>query len=238
MDSAGTDADNPRMAAPLTASDRPRLFLLDGMALAYRAHFAIQCGAGRAGPVGPATSKGAPTGAVFGFLLALDRILEQEKPEELVVVVRRAGAHVPPPARTRTTRRRARRCRTRCVPQLDVDPPRGRRGRASRSSSVAGLRGRRRHRHAGAARGRARARTCGSSRATRTCCSSSATRVRLYNVLKPRRGRGRPRRRGEAIREGSASRPSSIIDVLGLMGDASDNVPGRARASARRPPHG
>ena len=67
------------MPSPLTASDRPRLFLLDGMALAYRAHFALM-----RSPL--TTSKGQPTSAVFGFLAALDRLRDQEAPEEVVVV--------------------------------------------------------------------------------------------------------------------------------------------------------
>src|SRR5437660_4683803 len=49
------------------------------MALAYRAHFAFL-----RSPL--ATSKGLPTGAVFGFLLTLERILAQEKPERIVVI--------------------------------------------------------------------------------------------------------------------------------------------------------
>src|SRR5262245_33837674 len=49
------------------------------MALAYRAHFALA-----RNPL--VTSKGLPTGAVFGFLLTLDRILAREKPERIAVV--------------------------------------------------------------------------------------------------------------------------------------------------------
>ncbi|MGH7150766.1 MAG: hypothetical protein ACREIU_08715, partial [Planctomycetota bacterium] len=52
-----------------------RLFLLDGTALAYRAHFALSRST-------RLTSKsGKPTGAIYGFLLTLRRLLEEEKPE-------------------------------------------------------------------------------------------------------------------------------------------------------------
>ncbi len=56
-----------------------RLFLLDGMALAYRAYYAfIQR---------PLTnSKGENTGAVYGFVTFLNRILSQEYPDHIAVV--------------------------------------------------------------------------------------------------------------------------------------------------------
>jgi len=56
----------------------PRLFLLDGMALVYRAHFAfIQ------NPI--RNSKGTNTSAVFGFTNTLLTILENERPSHLAV---------------------------------------------------------------------------------------------------------------------------------------------------------
>ncbi|MCS7082181.1 MAG: DNA polymerase I [Bacteroidota bacterium] len=58
---------------------RERLFLLDGMALAYRAHFAFI-----SRPL--LTSYGLNTSAVYGFALALLKLLEEEKPEYLAVV--------------------------------------------------------------------------------------------------------------------------------------------------------
>src|SRR5882672_5954296 len=56
----------------------PRLFLLDGTALAYRAHFALS----RSNLTSP---EGKPCGATYGFALTLRRILEQEHPERIVV---------------------------------------------------------------------------------------------------------------------------------------------------------
>lgn len=60
-------------------SKTERLFLLDGMALAYRAYYAfIQQ---------PLTnSKGENTGAVYGFVTFLNRILSQEYPDHIAVV--------------------------------------------------------------------------------------------------------------------------------------------------------
>lgn len=56
-----------------------RLFLLDGMALAYRAYFAFI-----SRPL--INSKGMNTSAIYGFTTALMRILDDEKPEHIAVV--------------------------------------------------------------------------------------------------------------------------------------------------------
>ena len=56
----------------------PRLFLIDGTALAYRSHFAFQRN--------PLTdSKGRNISAVFGFFATLFAIIEREQPEYLVI---------------------------------------------------------------------------------------------------------------------------------------------------------
>ncbi len=56
-----------------------RLFLLDGMALAYRAYFAFITR-----PL--INSKGENTSAVYGFVTSLMKILEDERPEHIAVV--------------------------------------------------------------------------------------------------------------------------------------------------------
>jgi DNA polymerase-1 len=56
-----------------------RMFLLDGMALAYRAYFAFINNPLK-------NSKGENTSAVFGFANALIKILEEEKPEYIAAV--------------------------------------------------------------------------------------------------------------------------------------------------------
>jgi DNA polymerase-1 len=58
---------------------RERLFLLDGMALAYRAYFTF---INR--PL--INSKGENTSAIFGFVNTLMKILDEEKPEHIAVV--------------------------------------------------------------------------------------------------------------------------------------------------------
>ncbi len=67
---------------PLTLEHKPEkkpaLFLLDGMALVYRAFFALQRADMR-------TRDGLPTGAVYGFLTTLLRIFESYSPEYLAI---------------------------------------------------------------------------------------------------------------------------------------------------------
>lgn len=57
---------------------KPGLYLLDGMAMVYRAFYALQQARMR-------TRDGVPTGAVFGFASSLLRIIEEYQPEYLAV---------------------------------------------------------------------------------------------------------------------------------------------------------
>jgi DNA polymerase-1 len=63
----------------MTSTSRERLFLLDGMALAYRAYFAF---INR--PL--MNSRGENTSAIYGFVQSLIKILDDEKPEHIAVV--------------------------------------------------------------------------------------------------------------------------------------------------------
>ena len=57
----------------------PKLFLIDGMSLVFRAYHAMI----RSGLQSPS---GEPTGAVFGFTNTITSLLEKEKPEHIAVV--------------------------------------------------------------------------------------------------------------------------------------------------------
>jgi DNA polymerase-1 len=61
---------------------RPRLFLIDGHALAYRTYFALT---GVGGGARFTTKSGETTAGVYGFVSVLLRLLENEKPEYLAV---------------------------------------------------------------------------------------------------------------------------------------------------------
>ncbi|SFL17683.1 DNA polymerase I [Geodermatophilus ruber] len=68
----------PTTAVPTGAGQRPRLLLLDGHSLAYRAFFAL--------PVENfSTTTGQPTNAVYGFTSMLINILRDEQPTHLAV---------------------------------------------------------------------------------------------------------------------------------------------------------
>jgi DNA polymerase-1 len=57
--------------------EEKRLFLIDGNSLLYRSYYAIRQ---------LSTSQGFPTNAIFGFVTALRKIIDQEKPDYLGVV--------------------------------------------------------------------------------------------------------------------------------------------------------
>jgi len=68
----------PEAARPEAPAGKPNLFLLDGMALVYRAYFALQ-------QAGMKTRDGIPTGAMHGFASALLKIYETWRPDHLAV---------------------------------------------------------------------------------------------------------------------------------------------------------
>ncbi|NBX18066.1 MAG: DNA polymerase I [Proteobacteria bacterium] len=59
-------------------SERPRLFIFDGMALLFRSFYAM----GRAGLTSP---EGMPTGAIFGFIKILQKIVKEQNPTHVAV---------------------------------------------------------------------------------------------------------------------------------------------------------
>src|SRR5690625_269895 len=67
----------PRVA-PVSSSSRPRLLLVDGHSMAYRAIFAL--------PVEYfATTTGQPTNAVYGFTSMLINLMRDEQPTPMAV---------------------------------------------------------------------------------------------------------------------------------------------------------
>jgi DNA polymerase-1 len=72
-DGAGMNLTDPPVAV---AGAKPDLFLIDGMALLYRAYFALL-------RAGMKTRDGRPTGALFGFMSTLLRIFETYHPRYL-----------------------------------------------------------------------------------------------------------------------------------------------------------
>ncbi len=203
------------MPSPLTASDRPRLFLLDGMALAYRAHFALM-----RSPL--TTSKGQPTSAVFGFLAALDRLRDQEAPEEIVVVF-----DAPEPTFRHKAYPEYKATREKMpdemIPQLAWIQ------RAVEGEGLPFLRvpgweaddviG------ALARQGADAGRDVWIVSGDKDMYQLVGDHVKLYNVMKPGQAEVHLVDR-VAVEEKFGVPPEKVIDVLALMGDTSDNVPG------------
>ncbi len=203
------------MASAALTSGPSRLFLLDGMALAYRAHFGFL----RA-PL--STSKGFQTSAVFGFLLTLKKIVEQEKPERIAVVF-----DAPEPTfrhreypEYKATREKM---PEELVPQLDcirrlvegMGIPFLRVPGFEADDVIGTL----------AVRESAAGHDVWIVSGDKDMTQLVGPRVRLYNVQKPRA------EEIELVDEAGVEarwgvKPAQITDVLGLMGDASDNVPG------------
>ncbi|MBL6720814.1 MAG: DNA polymerase I [Planctomycetes bacterium] len=191
-----------------------RVFLLDGTALAYRAHFAMA----RSGLTSP---EGLPTGAVFGFTSTLRRILREEKPDLIAVALDPKG----PTFRHRqyaeykATREKA---PEEMIAQLDLIREVVRAhgiplfevpgfeaddviGTLSREAEAAGH----------------EVMIVTGDKDLMQLVSES---VRLYNVFKP--GVELVIEGLEAVKNKFGTTPDHVIDVLAIMGDASDNVPG------------
>ncbi len=134
--------DSP--AAPVT-TDRPRLLLLDGHSLAYRAFFAL--------PVENfSTTTGQHTNAVYGFTSMLINVLRDERPTHVGVAFDvsrqtfRSEEYADYKANRSTSPDR--------VLRPGLAGQGGARGAADRDHREGRLRGRRRDRHAGHAGGR------------------------------------------------------------------------------------
>jgi DNA polymerase-1 len=192
----------------------PRAFLLDGTALAYRSHFALVRS-------GLSTPDGQPCGATYGFTMTLRKILEEERPDRIAV------AFDPPGATFRhalyddykATRQKApdemvaqlewlrEIVRAHGVPLFEVP--------GFEADDVIGTLAR-------------QAERAGWEvlivTGDKDFMQLVGPRVKLYNVFKPNQDLVVEDER--AVLEKFHTTPEHVIDVLAIMGDASDNVPG------------
>lgn len=193
-----------------------RLFLLDGMALAYRAHFALI-----RSPI--FSSRGVNTSALFGFINTLLTILEKEKPTHLAVAF---DTSAPTPRHTLYPEYKAQRdampedlaaalphikdlCKAFRIPILELD--------GYEADDIIGTL---------ATQAEARGDT---ETFMVTPDKDFAQLIAEHTFM------WKPGRKGgdhevidlERMRElWGIERPDQVIDILGLMGDASDNIPG------------
>lgn len=192
----------------------PRLFLLDGTALAYRSHFALA----RSGLSSP---EGKPTGATYGFTMTLRRILNTEKPDLIAVALDAKGPTFRHEqyAEYKATREKA---PEEMIAQLDdiravieahglplFEIP------GFEADDVIGTL---------AKQAEARGDEVCIVTGDKDLMQLVSDKVTLYNVFKPKVDL--VIEDVEAVRNKFGTDPSHVIDVLALMGDTSDNVPG------------
>lgn len=199
----------------MTETTTKRLFLLDGMALIYRAHFALIQSPIR-------NSKGINTSALYGFINTLLAILEKENPTHLGVAF---DTSAPTPRHIRFPAYKAQRdempeelaaaiphvknlCRAFHIPVLEID--------GFEADDIIGTLVK-----------RAEAQGFESFMVTPD--------KDFAQLLSPHTFMWKPGRKGdehavigltELPEIWGVSEPHQIIDLLGLMGDASDNIPG------------
>ncbi|MFU8892557.1 MAG: DNA polymerase I [Luteolibacter sp.] len=193
-----------------------RLFLLDGMALIYRAHFALIQNPIR-------NSKGVNTSALYGFINTLLAILEKEHPTHLGVAF---DTSAPTPRHEKFPAYKAQRdempeelaaaiphvkslCRAFALPVLEID--------GFEADDIIGT-------------------LVTRAEATGGIESFMVTPDKDFaQLLAPHTHIWKPGRKGgdhevitlaELPTIWGVEKPEQIIDLLGLMGDASDNIPG------------
>ena len=191
-----------------------RLFLLDGTALAYRSHFALSRS-------GLTDADGKPTGATYGFTMTLRRILETEKPDLIAVALDARGKTFRHTrfADYKATRERAPEemigqlqnirdvVRGHGIPLFEVP--------GYEADDVIG---------ALAQQGEKAGHEVLIVTGDKDLMQLVSDRVKLYNVFKP--GVDLVIQGAEAVEEKFGTTPDHVIDVLAIMGDSSDNVPG------------
>ena len=191
-----------------------RLFLFDGTAVAYRSHFAMMRS-------GLSTSDGRPTGATYGFTMALRRILREEQPDLVAVALDAKGPTFRHEkfAEYKATRERA---PEEMIEQLDdiraiiqahgiriFEIP------GYEADDVIGTL---------ATQGEAAGHEVRIVTGDKDMMQLVSDDVKLHNIFKPNVDLAL-----EGVEEVEAKfgvTPDHVIDVLAIMGDSSDNIPG------------
>ena len=193
---------------------RERLFLLDGTALAYRAHFAFL----RARLT---DTRGRPTGAVYGFVATLLKLIRDERPDHL-------GCCFDPPGPTFRHERYEpyKATRERMDDDLAVQLPVLRDVVRAFNIPVLEVPGFEADDVMATLAERAAKQGIDAYIVTgdKDLCQSVEPGVFIYNILKP--GQDTEILDEEGVTRTWGVPPARVADVLALMGDTSDNVPG------------
>ncbi len=193
---------------------RERLFLLDGTALAYRAHFAFI--RARLTDV-----RGRPTGAIYGFVATLLKLLRDEQPELL-------GCCFDPPGPTfRHLRYEPYKATRESMDEdLAAQLPLLREVVRAFNIPVLEIPGFEADDVMATMAERAAGEGVDAYIVTgdKDLCQSVGPHVYIYNILKP--GQATEILDAKGVQDSWGVPPDRVADVLALMGDSSDNVPG------------
>ncbi len=190
-------------------SERPTAYLVDGSAFVFRAFYAIRQEL--------TTSDGTPTNAVFGFKNMLQKLLRQEEPDYIAVVFDERGPtfrHEADPTYKAN--------RKRMPDELAVQLPLIHRLVEAYNIPKLSLQGYEADDIIGTLSHRLEAEGLDVVLVSgdKDFCQLVTPHVTIFDPMKDQR-------MGEAeVEEKFGVEPSRVIEVLGLMGDASDNVPG------------
>jgi DNA polymerase-1 len=193
-----------------------KLFLLDGMALVYRAHFALI-----RSPI--YTSKGVNTSAIYGFANTLVDLMASQSPTHLAVVF-----DTPAPTERHTIFPDYKANRDAMPEDLAKAIPEVKRLIKAFNIPVIEKDGFEADDIIGTLAGRAAAEEgCEVFMVTPDKDFAQLVNERI-TMFKPGRGGGEPELMGlkEVKEHWQVEMPSQVIDILGLWGDASDNIPG------------
>ena len=187
---------------------RPRLFLIDGYSNIFRAYYAIR---------NLSNSRGEPTNAVYGFIQMLKKLLRDEAPELIGVALDLGGSTV------RTEKFEAYKAnRAPTPPDLKSQIPLVRRALEAYRIPVLELQGYEADDVLGTLAGKAAAEGYHVVlvSADKDLMQLIGPHVSMYHT-------GRNKLYGPAeVTEDFGLPPEKVVDVLALMGDAVDNVPG------------
>ena len=191
---------------------RPRLFLIDGTGFAFRSFYAIRSGL--------TNSKGQPTNAVYGFVRILLKILREQQPTHVVMTFDAGGETFRDKmyAEYKATRQETPAELKSQLPLMDMlveafDIPMLRVPGVEADDVIGTL-----------------ARRAETEGMETVIVSGDKDLLQLVSdrisVYDPSKGDAGIWYTPEAVRERFGVGPEGVIDILALMGDASDNVPG------------
>lgn len=211
---SNTRWENEEPTASLTRMSK-KLFLLDGMALAYRAHFAFLQRPIR-------TSAGLNTSALFGFASTVLDLIEREQPSHLAVAF-----DTPAPTARHREFPEYKAQREAMPEDLVVALPNLGRLCDALRIPVLKLDGYEADDIIGTLVTQAKARDFVSYMVTPDKDFSQLVDERTF-LYKPSRGKDPAEIHGipEILAKWGIQRPEQVIDILALWGDASDNIPG------------